>query len=511
MNKKLSRRDFLKLAALAGGAAFLQACRLASFAAQTAETPQPGIAPTERATGAGENSATPEVEVAIVGAGIAGLTAAYLLKNKNMRVLEANPKPGGRTLSGKRGAFSYAKGTEYLGPLEGILAKMARELGVQAVEIPEPMDAFFRAGRMHVGWVEMTRSTVAESGLANYNQFMRAMQNAAEEYEDVPDFSARNPLAWMDDDTAEDWFDQIGAADIFYERYNVAARGLFGANLDEISALCAVPEFGYDYADEEPLESMDDIAYDPGETPRSWAYTFAGGISDLTDAIAAALGDKLELNAPVRRISPDESGYFIEYANGKTLWAERVILAIPAPLAISVASDALNARQRELLAQVDFAPYITCALFSNTPLFDKAFDLALPDGRFLTDLYDSTWVQRRLNPDLKFEKTYIASAYIAAQTYRDKNLLQLSNEEVVERVVSDLQDVVPGIRGKVQGYDIQRFPHAYPVLTPGAYARMLDLHRENNRPGALLLAGDYMIYPTFEAAAETGLLAAEHV
>ena len=40
--------------------------------------------------------------------------------------------------------------------------------------------------------------------------------------------------------------------DIFLQRYNVTARGVFGANLGEISALCALPEIAFDYEDARP-------------------------------------------------------------------------------------------------------------------------------------------------------------------------------------------------------------------------------------------------------------------
>ena len=43
-------------------------------------------------------------------------------------------------------------------------------------------------------------------------------------------------------------------------------------------------------------------------------------------------------------------------------------------------------------------------------------------------------------------------------------------------------------------------------MTLGAYRRLRRLHELN--AGNLMLAGDYMIYPTFEAAVESGALAA---
>ncbi len=46
-------------------------------------------------------------------------------------------------------------------------------------------------------------------------------------------------------------------------------------------------------------------------------------------------------------------------------------------------------------------------------------------------------------------------------------------------------------------------------MTPGAYTRLTRLHELNT--GSLILTGDYMSYPTFEAAVENSWLAAEQV
>jgi protoporphyrinogen oxidase len=526
MTKKLTRRDFLRLSALAGGMAFIQACRQAAMPLTAVPSARPaGSLPTQGAptgtaaqpTGTSAPVDQPDptrqpekVDIVIVGAGIAGLTAAYALMDRDIRVLEANAKVGGRTTSGQRGPFRYARGTEYLGEPEGVLRKMVRELGLKAVEIPEPMDALFRAGTIYAGYELETRATIAESSIAAYNRFLTQMQSSLAGYEDVPDYDPAGDQAWMDQESAADWFDELRVGKIFRERYNVAARGLFGANLQEISALCALPEFAYDYEDTSPISSLEDLQSDPDEFETSGAFTFPGGISDVTDAIAQTLGSSLVLNAPVQKITKQADGYLVEYANHKALLTNRVLLAIPAPLALQIGVDVMSTRQRELLAQIEYAPYLTCALFSDSPIFTKAFDMALPDGRFLTDLYDSTWVQRAIDPALRSEKSYIASAYIAGQSYHERSILELSDDQVLERLIADLQDVDPQIGTKITGIDIQRYPHAYPVLVPGAYARMIELHKENAR-GGILLAGDYMIYPTFEAAAESGQLAAELV
>jgi hypothetical protein len=46
-------------------------------------------------------------------------------------------------------------------------------------------------------------------------------------------------------------------------------------------------------------------------------------------------------------------------------------------------------------------------------------------------------------------------------------------------------------------------------MVPGAYKRLIRLNEITD--GRLQLAGDYMIYPSFEAAADSGDFAAEKI
>ena len=71
------------------------------------------------------------LDAVIVGAGIAGLTAAYRLKDKNILVLEKEDVCGGRTVSRKMGEYVYNTGAQVVLGDESETAKLAREIGVE--------------------------------------------------------------------------------------------------------------------------------------------------------------------------------------------------------------------------------------------------------------------------------------------------------------------------------------------------------------------------------------------
>jgi protoporphyrinogen oxidase len=467
---------------------------------------------------AAASSATPDQEpaekphdVIIVGAGMAGLTAAFHLKNYDIVVLEKEGRPGGKAVSYKLGDFSCAMGAEYIGKPTEEIGKIVRALKLTPVQIPSPMDAAWQDGELYLGETGIASLYVRRVGVNEYNRFRSAMQEFTLQYEEIPRFDPDSELAALDDISAKDWLNRMKFPEIFHQRYNVTARGVFGANLGEISALCALPEIAFDYEDARLIKENENPANETGQGKRATeAYTFKTGLTELTDALTADLGDRLRLNAAVLSVRTAngrcEVTYHVAKAGERTISARVVILAVPAPIALKIAGDALGTEQKELLSKIPYSTYATASFTSKTPIFDRAFDLAAPDGFFFTDIYDATWVQRFCDPDPLKLTGYVTTVYIPPESCANPKLMQMTDEEILAAVRADLERVLPGAGAKIIASRVERFPYAFPVMTLGAHKRLMRLHAIT--AGRLLLAGDYMVYPTFEGAAKSGYLAA---
>ncbi len=511
LTHQLSRRALLRVGARAGvGAAGLALVGCGGDDDDEAQAPEAVRQATpERAAESSEEAAAHDVIV--VGGGIAGLTAAFILADEyDVLLLEREDRVGGRTSSGRHGGFTYAQGTEYVGTPAGTLATIINRLGLEPVEIPAPGDILYADGKFYFGEDGIALLSIERTTLGEYNRFVRGIQESAALYEDVPEFDLASPLAKLDDVTAAEWFSERGFPDFYADRYNVTARGLFGANLGEISALSSIPEIAFDYEGATTVTDVSDLENTVFPNEATDTFTFVTGITEVTDGLAAALGERVQREAAVEDIVQTDDGVRVTWIDASgarhSRTAGAVVLTVPAPIALRLAPAALSAEQTGILEQVPYAPFVTVALFSDEPIFDAGFDLAVPNDFFFTDLYDATWVQRRFDRSLRKAETFIASAYIAGQSYTDP-LLEMSDGEILDNLLRDLDRIFPGAGARVTGTDIQRFPYAYPVLTPGAYQRLTRLHEIT--AGPLFLAGDYTVYPTFEAAADSGLLAAD--
>lgn len=469
----------------------------------------------------GATKAVERREVVIVGGGIAGLTCGYYLEDDDFVILERKSSVGGRTLSGMHNNFTYAKGTEYLGTPESPLVEMIEELGLEPQEIPSPMDAYFDGKNFYYGEEGIKRYLITNSDYDAYEEFTDLVLDAYDSYDEVPDLYYGTKAKRLDNTSARQWLLNNKISEVFINKYNVASKGLFGANLDEISALSFIPEAAYDY-DEEDLEEIDYDDYDEEDLEEEYieateeesgSYSFVKGLTELTDKLAEELDDNIRYNSRVTSVVKKGRNYEVSYKeeDGKEvkIIAANVVLAVPAPEALKIASTALSKEKVQLMSQIQYSSYATVALFSEKPIFNKAFDLAVPDDYFFTDIYDSTWMERYYDEDKKDIEESIMSVYVAPKVSTDHSLDTMSDEMLLHNIYKDLDKIFPGASSQITGYDIERFPYAYPVMSKGAYKRLMRLNNLNT--GSLILAGDYMIYPTFEAAVESGYLAADEL
>ncbi|MGC8605798.1 MAG: FAD-dependent oxidoreductase, partial [Desulfomonilaceae bacterium] len=287
----------------------------------------------------------------------------------------------------------------------------------------------------------------------------------------------------------------------------------FGAGLQQISALSFIPEIGFQFdtqVSKRKLNDSEQTEETPDKEKGSGAYTFTNGLSELPEAIFRKLGHKrVRLECNVSSIKPTDKLYQVHYVDKSGLEriveTEAVIIATPAPTALKIAAEALTEAQKKILGNIQYSSYTTVALFCSSPIFDKSFDLGVGNKFVFTDLYDGSWVQRAFDRDSSKTNERVLCAHVP--DYHPDNLLDGSSDvELVGKVIADLGNIFPHAEANIVGHDVKTTTLAYPVMQPGAYQNIAKLNDLNQ--GRVLLAGQYMIYPTIEAAIESGYLAA---
>jgi len=466
-------------------------------------------------------------QTVIVGGGIAGMTAAFKLNKKDILVLEQWPTVGGRVWDSEYKGFSYARGAEYLGEPWGIMKKVIKKYKLNPVQIISPAIIHYNPKvpgyenvTLYNGYYGIAFMHVFEDGgdkkaLKTYNKFQSETTKLVDETYDAGElphwFDLDEPVAQYDFVTMREWFDEKGFGRTYQDKWNSHARGLYGANMDEVSILMAISELGWEYYEEEDID-MPDISWNEYEQDQyeTETYTFAGGLSEIPQAIASdkKLKDKIRTNSVVVKVEMlkgNKDLYEVTYKDRVTgeehvVKAKTVVMAVPAEIALKLAPEVISGEVREIMEGIEYCEYLTVNMFSEEPIHTTSFELSTPEDFFVISFYDALYVQKQINPYNPLnDEVFITTAYIAGQTC-DEPLVSLSNDEILERTYADLDRIYPGASDKVLEYQINRFEQGYPLMGLGAYHKITRLNELNMKNKSFRLVGDYMALPTMEAA-----------
>ncbi len=446
----------------------------------------------------GRAQAGPEArfDVVIVGGGIAGLTAAYYLRDLSILVLEKEARAGGRILSCGPSSF--------IGRPYGALKEITEALGLDPWEIPAPLEAVFRDDRYY-GGPEGLAGYFAERGSGDaFERFKADVLAAAADYQDIPELDFTSPLARLDDITARRWFTDRKLPAEMQSIYDSACRAQFGASLDDVSALAMIPAMAFRLGGATgDIEAAGD---------GTGAFAYEGGLAGLAEALAGSLGRRFRPKSKVVRIDKKGGDYVVEYADAssrlRSVRAAFVVLAVPAPAALAVGSGILKPEARSLLGAI---PYSSCAdvtLTSKEPFPGHAFEVSLADGGIITGFHDPAWAWKT-RPAGRAGRAASLVVRAAPARLDESGWQALADEEIARAAVRAVSRLHPGLPAKLLGREVVRIPRAYPVPVPGAFKRMARLNEISD--GRVLLAGDHMLYPDFEAAADSGDFAAEKI
>jgi len=307
---------------------------------------------------AGSAASPREVEVLVVGAGLAGLTAARALDRAGMSVavLEARDRVGGRTWSRRAGGATFDLGGQYVGEKQTRVQALARELGL--TEVPTP-----HTGRT---WIELAGRRTSYSGgvpklpistLLQVQLFISLLDRAARGIPPGEPWNA-SAAARLDGQTVESWFRRFTFGHSAHAMLRLTNRMTFGAEADEMSLLSLL----------QYTSSARGLGYMTSIEGGSQQGYLVEGTQSLSLGIAEKLGDRVVLGAPVRRIAQDESGVTL-HGNGGSWRARHAIVAMPPLLAGGIDYEpALPPARTALTQRFPMGAVIKCIA-----LYERAF------------------------------------------------------------------------------------------------------------------------------------------
>lgn len=309
----------------------------------------------------------------VVGAGISGLVAGRLLTQAGLevRVLEAHDRVGGRLLTKKLDdGAAFDLGGQWISPQMPRVNALIRELGLTTylqhdsgrIDLAAlPLSAMDRLVQAEWEWVKAKLEVLVDR--VNVERPSLTPDAAELDVRSVEDWKREN----LESPYLRNLFDQI-----IRTEYTIEPK-----DFSVLHLLYSLKSGGF-----EGIFGLDR----GNETLR-----VAEGMQTLCLRLAEELGDRLRLNCQVNEIVHSEVGVTI-VAEGVTLEAARVILAIPPNQTIGIDFDPVLPRRRtKLMQRLEMGSVIKCFALYDKPFWrGRPVNPIDPDKLLFDDTIDAT-------------------------------------------------------------------------------------------------------------------------
>ncbi|MFP5022557.1 flavin monoamine oxidase family protein [Pseudonocardia phyllosphaerae] len=439
-------------------------------------------------------------DVIIVGGGLAGLSAAWRLRHTDALLLEADDRVGGRVHSERRGAHWLNWGGHVYAGGDSATSWLLDSTGVDSAEVPGSLSGLSMNGRL------LTRGRVETYPLRvpmSWNDRLHMARAGIKVRAAVARYAKVLKRRPGEDDAGRqqriyDFMNDRSFAD-FVGELPPDAKALFeptvtrsSANLDQIAAGAGIGYFS--------------LVWNIGG---GLNRNILGGPSTLTESIAAALGDRVQLGAAVHEVVQRDGSVVVRYhqdGRDHEVQARAVVLATQAHVTHRIAVD-LDRDLREALSRIEYGPFVSAAFLTGetTPRrWDDSYAIATPKRSFSVVLNMSNVVH-----GYGSERIPGSSLMTFSPANQARALLDLDDDDILRRYTEDLSAVLPGFAGTLTEAHVRRWPQGSPYSFPGRGLLQPALTRR--RGGRVFLAGDYLGTLYTETAVRTGLTAAQNV
>ena len=493
-----SRRKFLKQTAAASAVAAAIGCRGPSAPAPSSGgTPPP--APAAPAAGA--------PRIAIVGAGVAGLNAAYKLQKAGLtaRVFEGANRTGGRmfTATDLMGqGLTTELGGEFIDSThEEMLALMA-EFGLERLDTTGPGSEKLVSETYYINGRHYTQAQAAAA-------FVPLAKKIAADYDamgEIVNYEIEGGGSVFDKQSIDEYLTAIGCTGWMREMLECAYVTEYGLELGEQSALNFLFLIGTgDLTDTSACTVL-------GESDER--YKVRGGNQRVADELAKRVQPQIQMLHRLEAIRSKGRGYTLTFQTGGSAVdedADIVIMTIPFSMLRDVKIDVdLPPLKRKAIAELGYGANAKVMVgFKSRPWEKRGY----AGNVYSDETFQLAWANSYLQTGSEGGLTLYSGGKLAHEAG------QGPAETVAARLLRGVERVYPGTLGERNG-KVSRFHWPTHPWTKGAYAcykpgQWTTIAGAEGLPvGNLFFAGEHCSYDFqgyMNGGAQTGADAARAV
>lgn len=436
-----------------------------------------------------------KVEVAVVGAGLSGLTAAYHLRDRQVVVLEAEGHPGGVCLPGSYQGVPYPAGSAYFYyPWSADWQKWYRDLGLDAdaALVADPPSALFYRGEWFPDCFSEAGLKALPFGPAVVEKLLALAADLAaweEEWEPLGMEALIHPE--LDRYSLRSYLEEVrGLPPEVTRLFSPYCASCLGAGPEAVSAWAALYFLMSEFS------------------PATRTAAFPEGNARLIQALVRALPAKPRLQQVVVGFRQGKQGMQLLIWNA----AEKEPYCLEAEAVVLAAGK--FAAQKMLPADSDwdledfqifrYSSYVVAALCGPLSVAAPGYENWVAEEEAFSDFILTPRIARPGAPRVM--------VVFAPQPFPQGRgaLLASNSQDKGETILTALERLFPGLKQEVQEIHLYRFGHAQVVPYPGFLSRLK--HRVKLKQGRIILANaDSEGLPCIEAAIVQGQKAAHEV
>jgi len=445
-------------------------------------------------------------KVAIVGAGIAGLMAAYELKRAGLRssVYEASKRTGGRIYSSRdllAPGLTSELGGEFIDSDHAVMLGLAKEFDLELIDLESSRDegrlteAYFFEGTHH------TEAEVVEAFLP----LAKRIEADSDEIDDNVSFENEGGAGALDRTSIAEYLDRIGAAGWIRRLIEVAYVAEFGLDCDRLSVLNLLFLISTD------LTSGKLALY--GESDER--YKVRGGNQQVTDALAERIAGQIHFEHKLEAIRSLGDGYRLSFTvcggGAVDIDADFVIIAIPFSVLRHVALRVeLPEVKKKAIAELGYG--------TNTKLLAGVVRPVWKERGYTGVVYSDEPFQSAWD-NSQFQGTSVAGLTLFSGGQAGVEAGAGTAREQIQRLIGGVDRAFPGVlhalNGKCARFHWPSHPYAegsYACYKPGQWTTIAGAE---GRPVAnLLFAGEHCSFDSsgfMNSGAASGQSAAREV
>lgn len=442
------------------------------------------------------------VDVAIVGAGVSGLSAAFRLSQtgQTIQVLEAGSQPGGLIRTLHDSGFVMEGGPNTFPSTASAILELCAALKLT----PEPASPLARKRYLYL------------------NKKLTALPTGLWEAVTTPVLSTGCKLAFLNEPgKPKTEATEISIAEFFRHRLGPEAvaklidpfiSGVYAGDITQLSLPAIFPRL-WQWEQEHGSLFRGAMASRKGKKSktRMRMLNFKGGMQTLTDTLVKALpATSLRLNTKVLQVQKTENGFTLNLENGEILSAYQVVLATPAYVTAELLSTLLP-NAAKALAEI---PYNRIAVvhagFKKSAISHPldGFGFLVPRREGLP-LLGSIWASS-LFPDRAPDGHILLSNFIGGA--HQPEIPTWDDPMIEQQVTVDLARAFQCRDPLKPAYSkVLRYERAIPQYTLGHRERMHTIETDLQTQPCLALCGNYLHGLGLNECVQSGLSAAERL